>query len=95
MPGGDNNRQTSAARGRPRGESDESDRPVGNFGGNLNTDTIIIPRDSELMDSVQDPNFARGTNNGMSMSLQPRDPVQYHKQHLKALSDFYSEILNK
>lgn len=51
MPG-DNVRQTSAARGRPRGESDESDRPVGNFGGNLNTDTIVIPRDSELMDSV-------------------------------------------
>ena len=46
------------------------------------------------MDSVQDPNFNRATG-GMSMSLQPRDPVQYHKQHLKALSDFYSEILNK
>ena len=69
MPGGDQVRQTSAARGRPRGESDESDRPVGNFGGNIaNTDTIIIPRDSELMDSVQDPNFGRGTG-GMSMSL--------------------------
>ena len=96
MPGNEPVRQSTSGN-RRRADSDESDRPVGNFGGNLNQnniDTVIIPRDSEIMDSMHDPSFARG-GSSISSTLQQRDPVQYHKQHLKALSDFYSEILNK